>query len=181
MITITLPDGSIRQFDAPPTGAEVALSISEGLARNTVAMDINGQSVDLNHPISTDSEIRLITTHDPEALTIMRHSAAHVMAQAILKLYPEAKLTIGPVVEDGFYYDIDMAPVSEDDFPKIEAEMQKIIPNPRHWIFFAKSPTRSSSYPIFRMASSHCTNRAILRTCVADPMCRIRVLSKPSS
>ncbi|MGD9973440.1 MAG: threonine--tRNA ligase [Desulfatirhabdiaceae bacterium] len=127
MITITLPDGNSRQFDVPPTGAEVAASISEGLARNAVAMEINGHPADLNFPISSDSTIRLITTHDPDALTIMRHSAAHVMAQAILHLYPDAKLTIGPVVEDGFYYDIDMAPVSEDDFPKIEAEMQKII------------------------------------------------------
>jgi threonyl-tRNA synthetase len=127
MITITLPDGSTRQFDSSPTGADVAASISDGLAKNAVAMEMDGRLVDLNTPIPTDTTVRLITTRDPEALEIMRHSAAHVMAQAVMHLYPEAKLTIGPVVEDGFYYDIDMAPVSEDDFPKIEAEMQKII------------------------------------------------------
>ena len=127
MITITLPDGSIKQFDQPPTGLDVARSISEGLARNTVAMELDGQVVDLSTPIEHDAGVRLITTRDPEALAIMRHSAAHVMAQAILRLYKDARLTIGPVVEDGFYYDIDMPPVSEEDFPRIEAEMKKII------------------------------------------------------
>ena len=90
-------------------------------------MVVDDDVVDLNRPIKTDAAIRLITTRDPEALEIMRHSAAHVMAQAILKLYPDAKLTIGPVVEDGFYYDIDMPPLSEEAFPKIEAEMKRII------------------------------------------------------
>ncbi len=127
MITITLPDGSIKQFDQPPTGLDVARSISEGLARNTVAMELDGQVVDLSTTIEHDAGVRLITTRDPEALAIMRHSAAHVMAQAILRLYKDARLTIGPVVEDGFYYDIDMPPVSEEDFPRIEAEMKKII------------------------------------------------------
>ncbi|MFP4348194.1 MAG: threonine--tRNA ligase [Desulfococcaceae bacterium] len=127
MVNITLPDGSTKQFENVPTGLDVAKSISEGLARNCVAMQLNGHVVDLNRKITEDTRLRLITTQDPEALEIMRHSAAHAMAQAILKVYPEAKLTIGPVVEDGFYYDIDMAPVSEEDFPKIEAEMKKIV------------------------------------------------------
>ncbi|MDX9787395.1 MAG: threonine--tRNA ligase [Desulfobacterales bacterium] len=127
MISITLPDGNIKEFDQAPSGMDVAMSISEGLARNCVAMQINGELVDLNSKIPGDASVRLITTKDPEALAILRHSAAHVMAQAILRLYKDAKLTIGPVVEDGFYYDIDMATVSEEDFPKIEAEMKKII------------------------------------------------------
>lgn len=127
MINITLPDNSIKQFEAPPTGLEVALGISEGFARNCVAMEIDQVLMDLTRPVERDAAIRLITTKDPEALTIMRHSAAHVMAQAILNIYPDAKLTIGPVVEDGFYYDIDMQPVSEEDFSKIEAEMKKIV------------------------------------------------------
>jgi threonyl-tRNA synthetase len=105
----------------------VALSISEGLARNCVAMELDGELVDLKTVIDTDAVVRLITTKDPEALDIMRHTAAHVMAQAILRLYKNAHLTIGPVVADGFYYDIDMESVSEDDFKKIEAEMKKII------------------------------------------------------
>ena len=127
MISITLPDGNIKRFENPPSGLDVALSISPGLARDSVAMELDRCLVDLSTPITADARIRLITTRDPEALDILRHSAAHVMAQAILHLYPQAQLTIGPVVDDGFYYDIDMAPVSEDDFAKIEAEMKRIV------------------------------------------------------
>jgi threonyl-tRNA synthetase len=127
MVNITFPDGNIKEFKNQPTGLEVAQSISEGLARDCVAMEVNGELVDLNTSITHDAGIRLITTRDPEALEILRHSAAHVMADAILRLYKGAKLTIGPAVEDGFYYDIDMEPLSEDDFPEIEAEIQKII------------------------------------------------------
>ena len=127
MVNITLPDGSIKQFEAPPTGLDVARSISEGLARDCVAMERDGQMQDLYLAIETDATLRLITTRDDEALEIMRHSAAHVMAQAVLRLYDKAKLTIGPVIDDGFYYDIDMEPISEDDFAKIENEMRKIV------------------------------------------------------
>ncbi len=127
MITITFPDNSIKQFDDFPTGMDVAKSISEGFARNCVAMKINGQLLDLSRPIEADTQIGFITANDDIALEVLRHSAAHVMAEAVLNLYPEAKLTIGPVVEDGFYYDIDMPPVSEDDLSRIETEIQKII------------------------------------------------------
>ena len=127
MINITFPDGNIKSFENSPTGLDVAKSISEGFARNCVAMELDSELVDLNAKIAQDSQVRLITTKDPEALEILRHSAAHVMAQAILHLYKDAKLTIGPAVEDGSYYDIDMAPVSEDDFAKIEAEIKNII------------------------------------------------------
>ncbi len=127
MITISLPDGSLKTFSQQSTGHDVALSISEGLARNCVAMELDGELVDLNRPIGADASVRLITTKDSEALEVLRHSAAHVMAQAILRLFKNAKLTIGPAVDGGFYYDIDMEPVSEDDFAKIEAEMKKIV------------------------------------------------------
>jgi len=127
MIHITLPDGSRKPFEDQPTGLAVAKSISEGLARECVAMEVDGQLVDLNRTIENDAAVRLITTRDPEALEIMRHSAAHIMAQAVMHVYPDAKLTIGPVVEDGFYYDIDMQPLSEEAFPKIEAEMKRIV------------------------------------------------------
>jgi len=127
MVNITLPDGSIKQFETPPSGLDVAKSISEGLARDCVAMEIDGQVRDLYLTIEEDASLRLITTREDEALEIMRHSAAHVMAQAVLRLYDNAKLTIGPVIEDGFYYDIDMEPISEEDFSKIEAEMKKIV------------------------------------------------------
>ena len=127
MISITFRDGNVKQFESPPSGLDVALSISEGLARNTVAMVLDNTMVDLSRTIDHDTAIRLITSRDPEGLEILRHSAAHVMAQAILHLYKDAKLTIGPVVENGFYYDIDMSPISKDDFKKIEAEMKKIV------------------------------------------------------
>jgi threonyl-tRNA synthetase len=106
---------------------DVALSISDGFARECVAMQLNGDLVDLTTSIDHDVSLRLITSKDPEALEILRHSAAHVMAQAVLRVFKDAKLTIGPAVEDGFYYDIDMQPVSEDDFPKIEEEIKKIV------------------------------------------------------
>jgi len=126
MINITLPDESIKSFDEPLSGFDVAMSISEGLARNCVAMELDGELVDLHRTIAADSRVRLITSKDEEGLEILRHSAAHLMAQAILRLYKDAKLTIGPVVGDLFYYDIDMEPVSEDDFKKIETEMKKL-------------------------------------------------------
>lgn len=127
MINITLPDDSIKSFENPPSGLDVASAISAGLARECVAVQIDDQVVDLETVITADARVRLITTRDPEALEILRHSAAHVMAQAVRHLYPEAQLTIGPVVEDGFYYDIDMPPVSDADFERIEAEMDRII------------------------------------------------------
>lgn len=127
MIKITLPDDSIREYEDIPSGMDVAISISEGFARNCVAMEIDGELLDLSKEIKSDSKVRLITTKDDEAIEIMRHSAAHVLAQAVSHIKKDAKFAIGPVVEDGFYYDIDMDPVSEDIFPEIEAEMKKIV------------------------------------------------------
>jgi len=127
MINITFPDNSIKGFENIPTGMDVAKSISDGFARNCVAMKINGQLLDLNLAIKEDTAISFITANDDEGLDILRHSSAHVMAEAVLNIYTDAKLTIGPVVEDGFYYDIDMDPVSKDDLGAIEAEMKKII------------------------------------------------------
>jgi len=127
MINITLPDGNLKTFENAPTGLELAESISADFARNCVAMELGEELVDLSTSITADAKVRLITQKDPEALHVLRHSAAHVMAQAILRLYKDAKLTIGPAIEDGFYYDIDMGPVSEEDFAKIEAEIKKII------------------------------------------------------
>jgi threonyl-tRNA synthetase len=127
MINITFPDKSIKHFEDHPTGIDVAKSISEGFARNCVAMKIDDQLKDLTLKIKEDCSIAFLTTNDEESLEILRHSSAHVMAEAVLNIYGDAKLTIGPVVEDGFYYDIDMAPISEDDLSAIEAEMKKII------------------------------------------------------
>jgi len=127
MINITFPDNSIKRFENIPTGVDVAKSISEGFARNCVAMKIDSRLLDLSSTITEDTAISFITAKDDEGLEILRHSSAHVMAEAVLNIYEDAKLTIGPVVEDGFYYDIDMDPISEDDLGAIEAQMKKII------------------------------------------------------
>lgn len=127
MINITFPDNSIKSFENIPTGMDIAKSISDGFARNCVAMKINDRLLDLNQAVKEDTAISFITANDEEGLDILRHSSAHVMAEAVLNIYEDAKLTIGPVVEDGFYYDIDMAPISKDDLGAIETEMKKII------------------------------------------------------
>lgn len=148
MIRISLPDSSIKEFDNAPSGMDVALSISEGLARTCIAMEVDGEIKDLSTVIEQDAAVRLLTPRDPESLEILRHSAAHVMAEAILHLYPDAKLTIGPVVENGFYYDIDMEAVSEDDFPKIEQEIQKIIKAKKP--FVRKMVSKAESLAFFK-------------------------------
>ncbi len=148
MINIILPDETIMHFQNIPTGLDVARRISEGLAQNCIAMELDGTIVDLNSDINKDARVRLITTRDKEAFEILRHSAAHVMAQAIMHIYKNAKLTIGPVVENGFYYDIDMEPVSEDDFPKIEAEIKKIIKAKIQ--FKRKVVTKSEALELYR-------------------------------
>lgn len=128
MVNITLPDGSVKSFDKPVSGFDVAMSISENLARATFAMKLNGTQTDLHTTITTDSTVELITKQTAEGLEIMRHTvAAQVLAKAIKNLYPSAKLVIGPTIDNGFYYDIDLDErISENDFEKIEAEMKKI-------------------------------------------------------
>ena len=102
MVNITFPDGNIKTFENSPNGAEIAKSISDGFARNCVAMEVDDKLVDLSATIDHDAKVKLITTKDPQALDILRHSAAHVMAQAILRNYKDAKLTIGPAAENLF-------------------------------------------------------------------------------
>jgi len=127
MVTITLPDGKKQKFDAGATGKEVAAAISKELADNAVAMKLNGNVVDLTTPITSDSQVHILTTKDKEGMDVFRHSTAHLMAQAITELYPYAKLTIGPVVEEGFYYDIDHEPFKPEDLKKIEHKMHDIM------------------------------------------------------
>ena len=128
MVNITLPDGSVKSFDGPVSGYDVAMSISEGLAKATFAMKVNGEQDDVHSTITTDATVELITNKSEESLEIMRHTvAAQVLAKAIKNLYPSAKLVIGPTIDRGFYYDIDMQEkISTEDFATIEAEMKKI-------------------------------------------------------
>ncbi len=128
MIEITLPDGSKRPFDHPVTVQDVAASIGAGLAKATLAGKVDGQLVDASFPIEHDASLQIITDKSPEALDILRHSTAHLMGQAVQRLYPGAQVTIGPVIDNGFFYDFAYErPFTPDDLPKIEAEMAKIV------------------------------------------------------
>ncbi|MBB6241852.1 threonine--tRNA ligase [Rhodanobacter sp. MP1X3] len=128
MIEITLPDGSKRPFDHPVTVQDVAASIGAGLAKATLAGKVDGQLVDAAFPIEHDASLQIITDKSPEALDILRHSTAHLMGQAVQRLYPGAQVTIGPVIDNGFFYDFAYErPFTPDDLPKIEAEMTKIV------------------------------------------------------
>lgn len=127
-ITIEFPDGSKKKFKEGITGMEIASSIGERLAMASLAIEVDGKVIDLSRPIKKDASIRLFTFKDKEGQEVFHHSAAHVMADAIKKIFPDAKLTIGPAVDDGFYYDIDLdRPFTPKDMEKIEAEMKKIV------------------------------------------------------
>lgn len=125
MINITLPDGSIRQYESGVTPMDIALGISEGLARNVISALVNGQQVETATPITTDATVQLLTWNDDLGKKAFWHSSAHLLAQAILDFYPDAKLTIGPAIENGFYYDVDFGDetFSEKDFDKVEKKM----------------------------------------------------------
>ena len=128
MIQISLPDGATRQVEKGTTGMDIAKSISEGLARNVLACQIDDEVWDANRPIEKDCEFKLLTWNDDLGKQIMWHSSAHLMAEALEALYPGIKLAIGPAIENGFYYDVDFGehPISSDDFSKIEAKMVEL-------------------------------------------------------
>jgi threonyl-tRNA synthetase len=128
MISLQFPDGSRREFKPGVTGREVAESIAKSLAKKAVAMSLDGQVKDLAEPIKADAKIRILTRDDKEALDLIRHDAAHVMAEAVQELYPGTQVTIGPVIENGFYYDFARTePFTPEDLPVIEAKMREII------------------------------------------------------
>ncbi|WP_107687561.1 threonine--tRNA ligase [Neisseria wadsworthii] len=128
MLNITLPDGSVRQYEAPVTVAQIAASIGSGLAKATVAGKVNGVLVDACDPISEDASVQIITPKDQEGVEIIRHSCAHLVGHAVKQLYPDAKMVIGPVIEEGFYYDIATEkPFTPDDVEAIETRMKQLI------------------------------------------------------
>ena len=129
---ITLKDGSIKEYESKKSIIDIAKDISEGLARNVVAGEVNGVKHDLRDEIDSDCELNLITIKDKEALSVIRHSASHVLAEAVKRVFPEAKLAIGPSIAEGFYYDFDHEPFSREDLDKLEAEMKKIIKEGAH-------------------------------------------------
>ncbi len=124
---ITLKDGSVKEYAEKKSVYEIALDISEGLARVACCGSVNGKVVDLREEIDYDCELSILTANDKEGLATLRHTTSHVMAEAVQRLFPDAKVTIGPSIENGFYYDFDHAPFSREDLDAIEAEMKKII------------------------------------------------------
>ena len=124
---ITLKDGSFKEYAQAMSIYDIALDISEGLARAACAGEVDGKVEDLRTVIDRDCSLNILTANDPEGLKVVRHTASHVLAEAVKRLFPEAKVTIGPAIEEGFYYDFDAAPFSREDLDKLEAEMKKII------------------------------------------------------
>ncbi len=139
-ITITLPDGKTMNFPRGIKGQEIAATIGPGLAKAALILEVNGKEWDLFRPIEEDAAIRIITKKDEKALELIRHDAAHLLAMAVQELYPGTQVTIGPAIEDGFYYDFARAePFTPEDLPKIEAKMHEIVKQAR--------PTRREVWP----------------------------------
>ena len=124
---ITLKDGSSKEYAQAMSIYDIALDISEGLARAACAGEVDGKVEDLRTVIDKDCQLNILTANDPEGLKVVRHTTSHVLAEAVKRLFPDAKVTIGPAIEEGFYYDFDAAPFSREDLDKLEAEMKKII------------------------------------------------------
>ncbi len=148
MIHVTFPDGSVRDFAPGTTGREIAEGISKSLAKKAVAMTLDGTLADLSDPITADARLEIVTRDDPRALELIRHDAAHVMAEAVQELYPGTQVTIGPVIENGFFYDFFREePFTTDDLPKIEAKMREIIARNAH--FTKEIWTRDEAKQVF--------------------------------
>ena len=185
MIVITLPDGSQRQYPGPVTVAEIAQSIGTGLARAALGgrVTVNGTThlVDTIHRIEQDASLAIITAKDPEGLDLIRHSTAHLLAYAVKSLFPDAQVTIGPVIENGFYYDFSYKrPFTPEDLEAIEKKMAELVRKDEVvtrevWL------RPNSSLPSPAMSPSRCTARAISSTSAAVRTCRARANSRSSS
>ena len=128
MPTVVLPDGSSRDYEGAVSVADIAASIGAGLARAALAGRVDGELVDTSYVVENDCELAIITARDTDGLEVLRHSCAHLMAQAVQRLFPEAQVTVGPVVEDGFFYDFAYErPFTPEDLEKIEAKMREIV------------------------------------------------------
>ncbi len=148
MIHVTFPDGSVRDFAPGTTGRAIAEGISKSLAKKAVAMTLDGTLADLSDPITADARLEIVTRDDPRALELIRHDAAHVMAEAVQELYPGTQVTIGPVIENGFFYDFYREePFTTDDLPKIETKMREIITRNAH--FTKEIWTRDEARQVF--------------------------------
>src|SRR5499426_3012571 len=128
MVALTLPDGSVRRFDSPVTGEALAASIGPGLAKAALAVKVDGELRDLSRPIEKDAKVEIVTSKHKDALELLRHDCAHVLAEAVQELYPGTQITFGPAIDSGFYYDfVREQPFSTEDFAKIETKMREIV------------------------------------------------------
>ena len=128
MPDIRLPDGAVKSFAMPVTVAEIAASIGPGLAKAALAGRVDGKLVDTSFVVSVNANVAIVTDKDPEGLEVLRHSTAHLLAYAVKELFPDAQVTIGPVIEDGFYYDFMVEPFfTPEDLVRIEEEMRRIV------------------------------------------------------
>mgnify|MGYP000228926706 CR=1 FL=1 len=143
---ITLKDGSKKEYSEAKSVIDIAYDISEGLARAACAGEVNGEVVDLRTVLDSDCELNILTAKDEKGLAVLRHTASHVLAQAVQTLYPEAKVAIGPSIDTGFYYDFDHAPFSREDLDAIEKEMKKIIKKGAKIERFTKIKRRRESH-----------------------------------
>ncbi len=147
MVNVTLPDGSIRSFDEPLSAGAIARSISPSLAKSAVAARIDGHLVDLSHVVSTDASLALVTGDEPEGLEVIRHSTAHLLAQAVKALFPQAQVTIGPVIEDGFYYDFSFERAfTPEDLLAIEKKMKQLSKKDARVVREVKERDEASTY-----------------------------------
>lgn len=154
MIDIVFPDGSKKQFKAGVTGYEIADSISKSLAKAAMVVEVNGELWDLSRPIEKNCDFRILTDKDPECLEIIRHDAAHIIAEAAKELFPEIQVTIGPAIKDGFYYDFAKeTPFTESDLAKIEAKMEHIVK--RNEKFVREEMDRDAAIEMFKKMGEH--------------------------
>lgn len=154
MIKLTFPDGNIREYASGVTALEVAKSISSGWAKKVLAVKLDGELLDASRPIEADAKIELVTAQDPEGLELIRHDASHVMAEAVQELFPGTQVTIGPVIDNGFYYDFHREePISEDDFAAIEKKMSFIIN--RNDKFVREEMDRDAAIALFKDMGEH--------------------------
>ena len=153
-VNFTLPDGSVKSFPAPVTGADLAASIGAGLAKSALAVKVNGELRDLTRTLDTDAKVEIVTSKSPEALDLIRHSCAHVMAEAVQELFPGTQVTIGPSIENGFYYDFARnEPFSTEDFAKIEEKMREIIK--RNELIMREEVSRAEAIRHFEAKREH--------------------------
>ena len=150
MIDITLPDGSVKQFELNSTPFDVARSISEGLARNVISANFNGETIEISTPLENHGSLTLFTWNDFKGKQAFWHSTSHIMAQTLEELYPGIKLTIGPAIDNGFYYDVDFGEysISEKDFPQIEARMMEIAR--RKYDFKMRSASKKEALEFYK-------------------------------